>query len=154
MTGDWLARIARGLIHQSTFALVVEPAIADLQFEAPAQSRCARLSAYSSVWVALGGAVWYDLIWDRRRPPWAETASVFLTLMFVVASYHLAMMTLVLGFDRRVTRSTGTLGRFVANVVGTWSVPMLFLLFVLAALFVAAAAHEAARPERTGTVEG
>jgi hypothetical protein len=150
VTGDWVARIARGLIHQSTFALVVEPAIADLQFETPARSPHVRLWGYSAVWIALAGGLWHDLVWDHRRPVWAETASVIVTLTCLVASYHMAMLLLVLGFDRRVTVSMGSVGRLVAHMVGAWSVPAFFLVFVLAALLVAASEHETGNPDRSG----
>lgn len=152
MTGDWVAQVARRFVHSNTFALVVSPAIADLQFEEDTQSTRARLAGYLAVWVAVAGGVWQDLVYDRRRPVWADDVSVVMTLAFLVASYHLSMLTLVLGFDHRL--DMGFIGRLLANMTGDRPVTMIGVVFVVAALFVATKAHATESTDRAGAIDG
>ncbi|MGH9199210.1 MAG: hypothetical protein ACRD1T_26215, partial [Acidimicrobiia bacterium] len=52
------------ILHADTFALMVSPAIADLQFEAPEASRMCLLRSYAGVWRAFVGALSHDLVCD------------------------------------------------------------------------------------------
>jgi hypothetical protein len=58
-TGAWLASLARRLLHDDIDALIVSPAIADLQFEG-GTSPWRRARAYAGVWRALGGALLFQ----------------------------------------------------------------------------------------------
>jgi hypothetical protein len=59
MTGSWIASLAARLLHDDIDALIVSPAIADLQFEAdPSLWRRAR--GYAGVWRAIGGALLFQ----------------------------------------------------------------------------------------------
>ena len=150
MTGDLVTRVARTLVHASTFTLVVSPAIADLQFEEHTHSRRARLVNYVAVWVALAGGMWQDLVWDRRRPAWADAVSITMTLVFLMVSYHLSMLTLVLGFDRR---SMDFVRRLFASITPDWTLTTCGIIFAVAALFVASKAHSTERHDRVGVVD-
>jgi hypothetical protein len=63
MPGTWLARIGGRLLHADTFALMLSPAIADLQFEAPAQGFARPKHYCATVW-AFAGALWFDISTD------------------------------------------------------------------------------------------
>ena len=68
MPGTWLAQIARRYLHGETFALVVSPAIADMQFESPAGCLL-RVRHYLAIWKALAGALSCDVVADPPIPP-------------------------------------------------------------------------------------
>jgi hypothetical protein len=63
MPGTWIARLGERLLHGDTFTLMLSPAIADLQFEAPSGG-VARPSHYAAVLHAFAGALWCDLSAD------------------------------------------------------------------------------------------
>ena len=65
MPGTWLAQIARRYLHGETFALVVSPAIADMQFESPAGCLL-RVRHYLAIWKALAGALSCDVVADLQ----------------------------------------------------------------------------------------
>lgn len=100
-----VAALGAALLHHRTVALVLEPALADLTFERVTASPRWRLHAHRAAWAALGWAVWHDLAWDPRGPAWTRGAAMVATLCGLVAAYHAAMLTLILGFDGRL-RST------------------------------------------------
>jgi hypothetical protein len=61
MTGSWFASLASRLLHDDIEALIVVPAIADLQFEAGG-SLWRRACGYAGVWRALGGALLFQAV--------------------------------------------------------------------------------------------
>ena len=105
MTRRCVSALGAALLHHRTVALVLEPALADLAFERFTGSPRRRLDAHRAAWAALGWAVWHDLAWDPRGPAWTRGVSMVATLCGLVAAYHAAMLTLILGFDGRL-RST------------------------------------------------
>lgn len=150
MTGDWIARVAKRLIHASTFTLVVSPAIADLQFEEESSQR-PRSTGYLAVWVALAGALWLDLAYDKRRPVWADDVSGVARLIFLMTSYHLSMFTLVLGFD---SGGRAFIGPLFAAIVGPWSLTMCAVLLGAVTTFMATRAHHDDHGDRAGLIDG
>jgi hypothetical protein len=61
MTGSWIASLAGRLLHDDIEALIVAPAIADLQFEADGPL-WRRARGYAGVWRALGGALFFQAV--------------------------------------------------------------------------------------------
>ena len=94
MPGERLTRLTRRLVHDDTFALVVAPAIADLQFEVPSASIAGRGRSYAGVWRALLGAVCLDLARDARIL--RHDASLLLTLSAMQACYYGGLLVLAM----------------------------------------------------------
>jgi hypothetical protein len=63
MPGGWLSRLGKRLLHRETFALMLAPAVADLQFEAPTAG-VVRPRHYFGVLKAFAGALCFDLARD------------------------------------------------------------------------------------------
>jgi hypothetical protein len=89
--------VSRRLLHAESVALIVAPAVADLQHESM-RSLLTRARGHIAVWVALGGAVWHELVWDPRGAEWTDHFPGLATILFVVSAYHLALATLLFGF--------------------------------------------------------
>jgi hypothetical protein len=86
MVGAWLIRIARALLHEDTFELMVAPAIADLQCAPSA-------SGYSAAWASLAGALGEDVGGDLRYL--ADDIGMLMTLIIIQASYYSGMLLLL-----------------------------------------------------------
>jgi hypothetical protein len=95
MPGIWLAQIARRCLHGETFALVVSPAIADMQFESPA-GYLLRTRHYLAVWRALAGALCCDVVADLQSL--RDDLSALATLMLLQVSYYAFLLLLLSGF--------------------------------------------------------
>ena len=95
MPGTWLAEIARRYLHGETFALVVSPAIADMQFESPSGYRL-RARHYFAIWKALAGALCCDLVTDVQSLRDDLPSLAALTLLQV--SYYAFLLLLLSGF--------------------------------------------------------
>jgi hypothetical protein len=102
VTGRLVAAIGTALLHHRTIALVLEPALADLTFEDATSSQRGRVEAHKAALAALGWALWHDLVWEPRGPAWTRGVAMLTTLCGLVAAYHAAMLTLILGFDGRL----------------------------------------------------
>jgi hypothetical protein len=94
MPSAWFSITARWILREDTFELVVAPAIADLQFEAPTVTGAARIRLYPAIWVALVGALCIDAERDVRVL--IANGSTLLALAFLQGCYYTAMLTLVL----------------------------------------------------------
>jgi hypothetical protein len=105
VTGQAALWVSRRLLHAESVALIVAPAVADLQHESSMRPLLTRARGHVAVWVSLGGAVWHELVWDPRGADWTDHLPGVVTILFVVTSYHLALATLLLGFGnwRRVS---------------------------------------------------
>jgi hypothetical protein len=91
VSADLLLRLAGCVVHADTLARVVEPAVADLQFETAAGTpgtMRTRISGCAGVIRAIAGAVWLDLVWDARQPAWAHELAELTNLALVVAAYR------------------------------------------------------------------
>ena len=80
---------AMRVFHADTVELVIEPAIADLQYEA------ASIGAYAAVWTAFAGAVWRDLAADVKSL--SGDAGTLGGLVFMQACYYTCLLTLMRG---------------------------------------------------------
>ena len=95
MPGTWLAQIARRYLHHETFALVVSPAIADMQFESP--ERYMHLARhYIAIWKALAGALSCDVVADMQSL--RDDLPTLATLTLVQVSYYVFLLLLLSGF--------------------------------------------------------
>ena len=95
MPGTWLAQIAQRYLHGDTFALVVSPAIADMQFESPAGYGL-RARHYLAVWKALAGALTSDVVADLQSL--RDDLPILVTLTLMQVSYYLFLLLLLSGF--------------------------------------------------------
>jgi hypothetical protein len=86
MAGAGLIRIARLLLHEDTFELMVAPAIADLQCAPTA-------SAYAAVWTSMAGALTDDFSGDIRYV--CEDITTLMGLIVIQASYYSGMLLLL-----------------------------------------------------------
>jgi hypothetical protein len=110
MPGTWVARVGQRLLHGETFALVLSPAIADLQFEAP-QRAAIRPRHYVAVLKAFAAALCCDVTADVISL--REDVGTVATLTTVQASYYIFMLVLLSGFGSG-TISAGQSGQMAA----------------------------------------
>ena len=94
MPGTWLAQIAQRYLHGETFALVVSPAIADMQFESPA-GYVVRARHYLAVWKALAGALSCDVVADLQSL--RDDLPTLATLTLLQVSYYAFLLLLLSG---------------------------------------------------------
>ena len=89
MRGAWLSTLARRLLHDDTFDLVVSPAIADLQFEQ---------RGHTAVLIALAGALCHDIGGDLRAL--CEDAAMLARLIGIQTGYFAGMLGMMGGMRR------------------------------------------------------
>jgi hypothetical protein len=106
MTGRWIARIGVRLLHRETFAMMLSPAIADLQFETAAHG-AARPCDYCGALRALAGALWFDVSGDLIALK--SDLDMIALLTFLQTTYYTFMLVLLSGFG------TGRLVSVVAD---------------------------------------
>ena len=130
MYGLWLTGVARRLLDEDTFQLIVSPAIADLQFEAPTCGVIGRARAYIAVGVALAGAIGHDLLVDLRLLH--EDAPMLIRVVLMQVAYYSCMLTLPFAgmtagelVERLLNGSGPALAAGILAVVGLSSIPTL-----------------------------
>ncbi len=131
MRGDWLTTVARAMMHDDTFDAIVSPAIADLQFEAPAAGYVCSARGYAGVWVAVTGAVRRDLARDLRVL--SDDAATLTSLVFMQACYYTCLLTLMSGLTTSGLTAVHAFDRisgeaaliFVCIIVGLSTIPTL-----------------------------
>ena len=120
MAGAGLIAIARLLLHEDTFELMVAPAIADLQ-------RAPNAEGYAAVWRSLAGAVADDFGGDVRHV--CEDLGTLMSLILIQASYYSGMLLLLVA---------GMTGPQIADSLATGGTRMLsaavIFVFALSAL--------------------
>ena len=125
MRGSRLQALSHRLLHPETFALVMVPALADLQFESPSASRAALLVGYAGVVRAFAGAVLFDVARDLRlsignaewRTARREDVSTFAGLVLVQAIYYLALLGIATGSMEPTAILSGSLFDNVTTLV-------------------------------------
>ena len=101
MRGQWMEAAARRLFSPESFALLVEPAIADLQLEDSGRL-AGRMDAYRTVWIGMAAAC-DDGVGRRARAFVRDNELVTLTgLVLLHAAHSTWMVVLLLGLDGRV----------------------------------------------------
>jgi hypothetical protein len=129
LRGRWIAAASRRLFAPESFALLVEPAIADLQVENSGRLS-ERLDAYRTVWIGMAAAC-DDGIARRTRAFVRENDLVMLTSLALLHAAHSAwMVVLLLGLDGRVH-----LGRMLAGGLAELQTPGLLAATCVAALY-------------------
>jgi hypothetical protein len=109
LRGRWIAAAARRLFSPESFALLVEPAIADLQFEDSGRL-AQRMDAYRTVWIGMAAACDHGVA-RRARTFVRDNELVTLTgLALLHGAHSLWMVVLLLGLDGRVQ-----LGRVISS---------------------------------------
>src|SRR5262245_4784573 len=101
MRGQWMEAASRRLFSPESFALLVEPAIADLQLEDSGRLG-GRMDAYRTVWIGMAAAC-DDGVARRARAFVRDNELVTLTGLALLHAAHSAwMIVLLLGLDGRV----------------------------------------------------
>ena len=117
MRGQWMAAASRRLFSPESFALLVEPAIADLQLE-DSRRLAGRMDAYRTVWIGMAAAC-DDGVCRRARAFVRDNELVTLTgLVLLHAAHSTWMVVLLLGLDGRVH-----LGHLLSNGLAELSTP-------------------------------
>jgi len=128
LRGRWLAAVTRRTFSPESYALLIEPAIADLQLEASAGTP-ARIESYAAVWTGIVAAC-DDGLLRRARALASDNDLLTITGLVLVLAVHSAwMIVLLLGLDGRVN-----LRRMAVAALTSASAPA-----VVAALSVVAA---------------
>ena len=91
MTGDFVARVGRVLLHEDTFELMAAPAIADLQLEPTT-------GAYAAAWSSLLGGFADDFCGDIRLV--LDDIGTLATLVIIQAGYYSCMLMLLVAHMR------------------------------------------------------
>lgn len=114
MRGTWLARIGGRLLHADTFALMLSPAIADVQFEAPARG-FVRPGHYCALLRAFAGALWFDLSADLLTL--SDDLAAIGVLTAVQAGYYGFMLVLLSGLGTERLSTLDTAGGFITRAL-------------------------------------
>jgi len=131
MRGHWMAAASRRVFSPESFALLVEPAIADLQLEDSGRLSD-RMDAYRTVWIGMAAAC-DDGIVRRARTFVRDNELVTLTaLVLLHATHSLWMVVLLLGLDGRVH-----LGRILSARLAEVPTPGVLAAASVVALYVA-----------------
>lgn len=102
MPGVWFTRIGRWVLHADTFALMLSPAIADVQFEA--LTGVARWRHHYAMLRAFTGALWFDISCDLFAL--SRDLGAIGVLTAIQSSYYAFMLVLFSGLG---TESLSTL---------------------------------------------
>jgi hypothetical protein len=151
MPGRYVAVLCRTLVSQDTFALMIAPALADLQFESRFSLGLRRVTGYIGIWRALAGAIAFDVLRDLRmsigsaewRASRRDDLSDFAWLVILQAIYYVAMLALIGAVDFR----TFTAGLVRENLPGL--ALLLAATVVFPVLTVAACYWGGTRPLRS-----
>jgi hypothetical protein len=114
MPGTWLAWIGGRLLHADTFALMLSPAIADLQFEAPARPFPGPVH-YCAVLKAFAGALVLDLSADLLTL--SDDLPTIGVLTTVQACYYGFMLVLLSGLGTERLATVDLNGDLVTRVL-------------------------------------
>lgn len=129
LRGQWMAAAARRVFSPESFALLVEPAIADLQLEDSGRLS-ARLDAYRTVWIGMAAAC-DDGVARRARAFVRDNELATLTGLVLLHAAHSAwMVVLLLGLDGRVH-----LGRILSTRLSELPMPGVLAAASAAALY-------------------
>jgi hypothetical protein len=100
MRGQWIEAASRRLFSAESFALLIEPAIADLQLD-ESPRLAARMDAYRTVWIGMAAACDASAA-SRIRAFVRENDLLSLTgLALLHAAHSVWMIVLLLGLDGR-----------------------------------------------------
>jgi hypothetical protein len=129
MRGRWMAAAARRFFAAESFALLVEPAIADLQLENSGRL-AERMDAYRTVWIGMAAACDQGVA-RRARAFVRDNELVTLTGLVLLHAVHSTwMVVLLLGLDGRVH-----LGRMIASSVADLRSPGILAAASVLALY-------------------
>jgi len=125
--------VTRRTFSRQSYALLIEPAIADLQIE---DSRtAARIESYAAVWIGIVAAC-DDGLLRRARAMASENDLLTITGLILVHAMHSAwMIVLLLGLDGRVNLRrvavTALTSAFAPAVVAALSVVAVYALYTV-----------------------
>ena len=136
--GTRLIAFSSRLLHPDTFALMVSPAIADLQFESTGAGPAQTARGYAGVWRAVIGALCHDIAWslttvvadDHRGVALRADLATFGWLMLFQVGYFAGALTLAFG-------SWADVGHWLQNVFFGTSAAQAVLLVSMALLIPA-----------------
>ena len=112
MPGSWFSRIGRRVLHADTFALMLSPAIADVQFEAPTDG--AQWRHHYAMLRAFAGALWFDVSGDLLTLS-SDLAAIGV-LTAIQSSYYAFMLVLFSGLGTERVSTLELDGAFIAHL--------------------------------------
>jgi hypothetical protein len=112
MLGGWFARLGRWMLHADTFALMLSPAIADVQFEAP--TGVARWRLHYAMLRAFVGAFWFDISCDVLALS-SDLAAIGV-LTAIQSSYYAFMLVLFSGLGTERLSTLELDGPFITRL--------------------------------------
>ncbi len=132
LRGRWLAAATRRTFSRESYALLIEPAIADLQLEASAGT-AARLGSYAAVWIGIVAACDHGML-RRARAMASDNDLLTITGLVLVHAMHSAwMIVLLLGLDGRVNLRrmavAALTSAFAPAMVAAFSVMAAYMLY-------------------------
>ena len=144
--GTRLASLSARLLSADTFALIVSPAVADLQFEAPTGRLCV-LRGYFGVWRAVAGALWFDLVsratdllGDEARLVTLQGAvRTWTWLALLQASYYACLFLFMADIGSHTDRGSAAFNGRPGRIIVTGAVAVLSITVVLYIVAAAAA---------------
>ena len=95
MRGTWIAGAARRFFREDTFALIVSPAVADLQCECESGDAITAFRGYVGISRAIAGGLFHDLRTDVELL--SRDATDLLQILAMQVCYYGALLTLVGG---------------------------------------------------------
>ena len=129
MRGQWMEAASRRLFSPESFALLVEPAIADLPLEDSGRL-AARVDAYRTVWIGMAAAC-DDGLCRRARAFVRDNELVTLTALVLLHAAHSTwMVVLLLGLDGRVH-----LGKIISSGLADVTTPGVLAASTVLALY-------------------
>lgn len=102
MPGDFINALARRIVSAGTHASVIQPAIADLQFEARTRSTWLMAQSYLGAWTAVCGGVLHDIGITIQHPGFIDEARTATVLVGMQAVYYGGMLSLTVAHLPRV----------------------------------------------------
>ena len=130
MIGDRIQKLARSIVREDTYSLIVVPAIADLQFEEQFGLR-ARLRAYRAVWFAVLGALLEEVRQDFAVTCTRSAVARAATMSGLAIALQGALFLWMWSFNP-IERPVAFILLLPALVSGGWPAAMLPMAAILA----------------------
>jgi hypothetical protein len=130
LPGQWIAAAARRLFSPEAFSLLIEPAIADLQFERSGRL-AVRLEAYATVWIGVVAACDEGLVRRVRTFRNEHELATITGLALLHALHSTWMLVLLLGLDGRVK-----LSQVAREVFASTGAPWIITVLSVVGLYV------------------
>lgn len=116
--GSWIAAVARRVFAPDSFALLIEPAIADLQHDGSPRL-ASEIEGYGAVWLGVGAACEQDALGRARGLVHDNDIRTIVGLALLHTMHSCWLLVLLLGIDGRVN-----LKRMIATALRVGAAPI------------------------------